>query len=203
MNKKKILNMENVIENYFIEKKIIISKLDFKKIEHLVDELVKLRSKKGRLIFLGIGGSAGNCSHAVNDFRKLCGIESYCPTDNVSEITARTNDDGFETIFSKWLKVSNLNKNDALFIMSVGGGDKKKNVSVNLINAIKYAKKVRSKVFSIVGKKEGFAYVHSNISIFVDVENKKHLTPHAESFQTAIWHSIVSHPKLQIHKTKW
>ncbi len=193
----------NFIANFFSEHIFSINKLNYLNIEKIVDELSDLRENKGRLFFLGVGGSAGNASHAVNDFRKLCGIECYAPTDNVSELTARTNDEGFQTIFSEWLKCSNLNNKDAIFIFSVGGGDKERNVSVNLISAIDYAKQTNSKIFSIVGRKEGYAFKNSNISVLVETNNSKSITPHSESLQVSIWHSIVGHPKLQKIKTKW
>jgi len=188
---------------YFEELKKTIGFLNLKKIELLVDEIKKISKKKGRIFFLGVGGSAGNSSHAVNDFRKICKIEAYAPTDNVSELTARTNDDGFENIFSDYLRCSNLNKNDAIFIFSVGGGNNKLNISVNLIEAIKFARKKKSKVFSVVGKKDGYSYKNSDISILIPIENKDYLTPISEAMQGVIWHYIVSNKKLQKNKTKW
>ena len=150
-----------------------------------------------------MGGSAGNCSHAVNDFRKLCNVEAYAITDNVSEITARTNDEGFETIFDQYLIISNLRKNDILFIFSVGGGNLKKNVSVNLINAIKLAKKKKAKVLGIVGKKNGYTYKNGDVVLDIDTKDKKLITPISESYQAVIWHLLVSHPLLAKNKTKW
>ena len=191
------------IHNFFNEVKNIAEKIDKKDIQKLAESINDVRKKKGRLFFLGVGGSAGNCSHAVNDFRKLCNIESYSPTDNVSELTARINDEGWDSSFSEWLKVSNLKKDDALFIMSVGGGNLKKKVSVNLVNAIKYSKTKKSKVFGIVGKKNGYTRVHANVSVLVPNINDKLITPHTEAFQAVIWHCLVSHPLLQIRKTKW
>lgn len=179
------------------------NKINLKKIEDIAIELSNIKKKNGRLFFLGVGGSAGNCSHAVNDFRKLCEIECYSPTDNVSELTARTNDEGWKTVFIEWLKISKLNKNDAIFIFSVGGGNKKKKVSENLISAIDYAKEKRAKVFSFVGKKDGYAYKNSNISILISVVDQKMITPFSESFQVVLWHLLVSHPKLKIKATKW
>ena len=188
---------------YFTELKRTLNFLNLKKIDLLVDEIKKISKKKGRIFFLGVGGSAGNSSHAVNDFRKICKIEAYAPTDNVSELTARTNDDGFENIFSDYLKCSNLNKNDAIFIFSVGGGNYKLNISVNLIKAIKFAKKKKSKVFSIVGKKDGYSYKNSDVSILIPIENKIYLTPISEAMQGVIWHYLVSNTKLQKNNTKW
>ncbi len=173
------------------------------KINELINHLFLLRKKSGRLFILGVGGSAGNASHAVNDFRKLCEIEAYTPTDNVSEITATTNDEGFENIFYNYLIRSKIKSKDALLIFSVGGGNKKKKISTNLIKAINLAIKKKLKVFSIVGKKDGYAYKKSNLTILVSAKSKKFLTPIAESLQTYIWHCLVSHPKLQINKTKW
>ena len=191
------------IHNFFNEVKNIAEKIDKKDIQKLAESINDVRKKRGRLFFLGVGGSAGNCSHAVNDFRKLCNIESYSPTDNVSELTARINDEGWDSSFSEWLKVSNLKKDDALFIMSVGGGNLKKKVSVNLVKAIMYAKTKKSKVFGIVGKKNGYTRVHANVSVLVPNINDKLITPHTEAFQAVIWHCLVYHPLLQIRKTKW
>ena len=190
-------------QNFFIYFKKSLEKLNINKIDQLARELKAIRNKKGRVFFLGVGGSAGNASHAVNDFRKICNIQCYCPTDNISEITARTNDDGFENIFSEFLKCSNLNKNDAIFIFSVGGGNQKKKVSLNLIKAIKYAKIKKTKIFSIVGKKDGYSYKNSNISILIPSYNKKFVTPISEAMQSVIWHYLVSNKVLQINKTKW
>jgi D-sedoheptulose 7-phosphate isomerase len=176
---------------------------DLIQIENLVNEINKIKKNKGRIFFLGLGGSAGNSSHAVNDFRKLCEIECYAPTDNVSELTARTNDEGWKTIFIEWLKISNLNKKDAIFIFSVGGGNKEKKVSENLIYAINYAKYKKAKIFSFVGKNDGYAYKKSNISILIPIIDSKMITPFSESFQTILWHLLVSHPKLKKKPTKW
>ena len=191
------------VNNFFDEVKIIANKIDKKDLENLAKQIHIVQKKKGRIFFLGVGGSAANSSHAVNDFRKLCNIESYTPTDNVSELTARINDEGWDTSLSNWLRVSKLNKNDAIFILSVGGGNLKKKVSVNLINAIKYAKKVKSKIFGIVGKKDGYTRINAHVSILIPNVNDKLITPHAEAFQAVVWHCLVSHPLLQVHKTKW
>ena len=186
---------KNIIESLF--------NLDEKKINQTILLLKKLRKNKGRLFIIGVGGSAGNASHAVNDFRKLCNIDAYTPVDNISEITAKTNDEGFETIFDSYLKLTNFNRNDLLMIFSVGGGNIKKNVSVNLIRAIKYAKSKKAKSISIVGKSDGYAYKNSDINILINVKDKKLVTPISETFQTLIWHLLVSHPQLQLNKTKW
>ena len=177
-----------------------INSLDYERIKKLILEIKQIK-KKGRIFFLGVGGSAGNSSHAVNDFRKLCNIECYSPTDNVSEVTARTNDEGFKTIFLEYL-VTKLTKNDAIFIFSVGGGNLKK-VSVNLIEAIKFAIKKRAKIFSITAKSNGYSNKNSNINILVNIKNKKFVTPISESVQAYIWHLIVSSKELAENKTKW
>tara|TARA_B100000787_G_scaffold24505_2_gene16382 strand:+ start:37 stop:627 length:591 start_codon:yes stop_codon:yes gene_type:complete len=191
------------IKNFFSEVISIAEKINKSEIQKLAENINNVRKKRGRLFFLGVGGSAGNCSHAVNDFRKLCNLESYSPTDNVSELTARINDEGWDSSFSEWLKVSNLKKEDALFIMSVGGGNLKKKVSVNLVNAIKYAKIKKLKVFGIVGKDNGYTRLHADVSVLVPNVNDKLITPHSEAFQAVIWHCLVSHPLLQTRKTKW
>tara|TARA_B100001093_G_scaffold425217_1_gene418657 strand:- start:1777 stop:2361 length:585 start_codon:yes stop_codon:yes gene_type:complete len=177
--------------------------LDSSKIERAMFLLKKLQKNNGRLFIIGVGGSAGNASHAVNDFRKLCDIDAYTPIDNVSEITAKTNDEGFDTIFDSYLKLSKFTMKDILMVFSVGGGNIKKNVSVNLIKAVKYAKSKKGKTICIVGRKDGYAYKNSDVSIFVNVADKKLVTPVSETFQTLIWHLLVSHPKLQVNKTKW
>jgi D-sedoheptulose 7-phosphate isomerase len=191
------------IKKYFNLIAEVLKTIESKNLYKIIEILRKTRLSKGRLFIIGVGGSAGNASHAVNDFRKLCGIDAYAPTDNVSEITARTNDQGFEFIFSEYLKTSKLSSKDTLLIFSVGGGNEKKKVSINIINAIKLAKTKKSKIISIVGKNDGFAYNNSNVCIFVNSKNKNLVTPVSESFQTIIWHLLVSHPKLQINPTKW
>ena len=187
------LYFENILKS--------MQSLDLDLIEKSVLLLKELRKTRGRLFLIGVGGSAGNASHAVNDFRKLCNIDAYTPVDNVSEITARTNDEGFENIFDSYLKLCKLNRNDILMIFSVGGGNQKKKVSVNIIKAIKFAKIKKSKIISIVGKPDGYAYKNSDIKILIKVKDKKLVTPVSETFQVLIWHLFVSHPKLQINKT--
>jgi len=179
------------------------SNLDKIIINKIILELQKVQIKKGRLVILGVGGSAGNASHAVNDFRKLCKIDAYTPIDNVSEITARTNDEGWETVFDSWMKIFKLNKNDKILIFSVGGGNVKKKVSINLVRAINYAKKCKSKVISIVGKNNGYAFKKSDLCLLIPTKNSKNVTPISEAFQAVVWHLLVSHPLLQKNKTKW
>ena len=187
-----------------LDESIEITKLiDPEVIERIVGLLVDVKSKGGRLFVLGVGGSAANASHAVNDFRKLAGIETYAPTDNVAELTARTNDEGWQTVFSGWLKVSKLNSKDCLFILSVGGGNKEKNVSPNLIEAIDLAKEVGARVTGIVGRDGGYTALNADVCLVVPTANPNTVTPHSESFQTVIWHLMVSHPKLKSNPTKW
>jgi D-sedoheptulose 7-phosphate isomerase len=165
--------------------------------------LQNTKATGGRIFFLGVGGSAGNCSHAVNDFRKIVGIECYAPTDNVSELTARTNDDGWASIFVEWLKISKLAAKDALFIMSVGGGNLEKNISPNLVEAIKHAKLVGAKVTGIVGRDGGYTAQTADACVIVPTVNAETITPHSEAFQAVVWHLLVSHPKLKANQTKW
>lgn len=191
------------IKDYFQKISLISQIIDINELNDLVHELQKLKRRNGRLFILGVGGSAGNASHAVNDFRKLCNIESYCPTDNVSELTARINDEGWNSSFENWLKASNIKKTDSIFVLSVGGGSKTKKVSVNIIKAIDYAKKKKIKIFGIIGKKNGYAKLRGNKVIVVPEVDKKMITPFSESFQAVIWHCLVSHPLIQERKTKW
>jgi D-sedoheptulose 7-phosphate isomerase len=181
----------------------IIKKMDLLAIERIAELLSQVKLDGGRIFFLGVGGSAGNCSHAVNDFRKIVGIEAYAPTDNVSELTARINDDGWASVFVNWLKISKLNAKDVLFIMSVGGGNLKKNISSNLIEAIKLAKSVQAKVIGIVGLKDGYTAQFADICVIVPTVNPNTITPHSEAFQAVVWHLLVSHPKLKKNETKW
>ena len=193
----------NHIYNYFSLIPELIKKINKDEINNVVKYLSAVKKKKGRIFFLGVGGSAGNCSHAVNDFRKICEIESYTPTDNVSELTARINDDGWDSSFKNWLEISQLNSKDVLFIFSVGGGNLIKKVSVNLIKAIDYAKIKKSKVLGIVGRDGGYTAKKGDAVIIIPTLNKKLITPYAESFQSVIWHCLVTHPKLQSKKMKW
>lgn len=191
------------INQYLNETQQIINQLDTQTIHALITLLVELKEKNGRLFILGVGGSAANASHAVNDFRKIVGIEAYSPIDNVSELTARTNDEGWESVFSQWLKVSQLNAKDMLFILSVGGGNEKKNVSVNLIKAIDYAKQCQSKIIGITGRDGGYTAKKADACLIIPTISASNTTPHAEAFQAMIWHLLVSHPSLKSSPTKW
>ncbi len=190
-------------KNYIKESIDILNNIDLVKLEKMIALIANVRKTKGRIFFLGVGGSAANASHAVNDFRKLACIESYAPTDNVSEITARTNDEGWKTVFKEWLKISKLSKKDLVFIFSVGGGNKEKKVSENLVEAINYAKKIGSKICGVVGKNGGYTNKVTNFCLRIPSKNPKLITPHTEGFQAVIWHLIISHPKIQKNKTKW
>jgi D-sedoheptulose 7-phosphate isomerase len=181
----------------------IITKIDVNDCEKCVRELRQLRDRGGRLFILGVGGSAANASHAVNDFRKIAGLEVYAPTDNVSELTARTNDEGWATVFSEWLRGSRLTAQDALLILSVGGGSLENNVSPNLVAALKLAKEIGAKVIGIVGKDGGYTARVADACVIVPTVNPANITPHAEAFQAVIWHLWVSHPDLKVNQTKW
>jgi len=185
------------------EAREILDRLDVDAIEKMAELIKGLRDAQGRLFFLGVGGGAANCSHAVNDFRKLCMIEAYAPTDNVSELTARTNDEGWSTVFVEWLRVSRLQEKDLLFIMSVGGGNAEKNVSPNLVSALQYAKSVGAKVVGIVGRDGGYTVMVADACVIIPSLNNETVTPHVEAFQAVIWHLLVSHPMLKQSKTKW
>ena len=193
----------NFVQTHLAEAIRIIEQLDADRIEALAQELVALRARGGRLFFLGVGGSAGNCSHAVNDFRKIAGIEAYAPTDNVSELTARTNDEGWHTIFAEWLRVSRLNSKDALFILSVGGGNLDKNISPNLVHAVQLAKQVGAKVLGIVGRDGGYTAQMGDAVVVVPTVNPDSITPHSEAFQAVIWHLLVTHPDVKASQSKW
>jgi D-sedoheptulose 7-phosphate isomerase len=181
----------------------IIKKIDVAAIEKMANLLANVKQDGGRIFFLGVGGSAGNCSHAVNDFRKIVGIESYAPTDNVSELTARTNDEGWPTIFVEWLKISKLSSKDMLFIFSVGGGNLEKNISPNLVEALKLAKTVGSKVVGVVGRDGGYTAQVADACVIIPTVNPDNVTPHSEAFQGVVWHLLVSHPSLKANQTKW
>jgi D-sedoheptulose 7-phosphate isomerase len=181
----------------------IINLIDDLQIEKMVDLIANMKIDGGRIFFLGVGGSAGNCSHAVNDFRKIVGIESYAPTDNVSELTARTNDEGWASIFIEWLKISKLSKKDLLFIFSVGGGNLENNISPNLVEALKYGKQIGSKIVGVVGRDGGYTAKVADVCVIIPTVNANNITPHSEAFQAVIWHLLVSHPKLKTKQTKW
>lgn len=193
----------NFTESFLAEVQKVTAGLNVAAIEKMVDELAALRERGGRLFILGVGGSAGNASHAVNDFRKICGFEAYAPTDNVSELTARTNDEGWATVLAAWLTGSRINGRDALLIFSVGGGNLEKNVSPNLVSAIQLAKSVGASVLGIVGRDGGYTAKEANACVIVPTVNPDHITPHSEAFQAVVWHLFVSHPKLKVNRTKW
>ena len=193
----------NYAQQHLDEASQIIKQLDVDAIEKMADLLSKLKTTGGRLFFLGVGGSAGNCSHAVNDFRKIVGIESYAPTDNVSELTARTNDEGWDTVFSEWLKISKLSSTDAVFILSVGGGNLEKNISPNLVSALKHAKHIGATVMGVVGRDGGYTAKVADACVIIPTVNADTITPHSEAFQAVVWHLLVSHPKLKAKQTKW
>jgi len=193
----------NYIKQYLDEVKRAVDSIHQNDIQRIVELLIQLRQEGGRLFFLGVGGGAANASHAVNDFRKICGIEAYTPIDNVSELTARTNDSGWESVFVDWLKGSKLTSSDGVFVLSVGGGNSEKNISVNLIRALDYAKGIGAKVFGIVGRDGGYTAKIADACVIVPTVNHETITPHTESFQSVILHLIVSHPSLKISEMKW
>jgi D-sedoheptulose 7-phosphate isomerase len=190
-------------KQFLAEVQQVTAQLNEAAIEKSADELAAIRARGGRLFILGVGGSAGNAGHAVNDFRKICGFEAYAPTDNVSELTARTNDEGWATVFSEWLKGSRINAKDGLLIFSVGGGNLEKNVSPNLVSAIQLAKQAGASVIGIVGRDGGYTAKEATACVIVPTVNPTHVTPHSEAFQAVIWHLFVSHPKLKVAQTKW
>jgi D-sedoheptulose 7-phosphate isomerase len=190
-------------KNYLDEVSEIAGKLDRQAIDRAIELLVQVRARGGRIFFLGVGGSAANCSHAANDFRKIADIECYAPTDNVSELTARTNDDGWDTVFAKWLEISRLSNKDAVFILSVGGGNAEKNVSPNLIEALKYAAQVGATILGVAGRDGGYMAQVADACVIVPTVNANAVTPHTEAFQGVIWHLMVSHSLLKQSPTKW
>lgn len=191
------------IDKYFAEVSKISALLDKNQILKMVRELKLIKAKGGRLFFLGVGGGAANASHAVNDFRKICGFEAYTPLDNVSELTARVNDDGWESVFVEWLKGSKLCEKDGVFVLSVGGGNSEKNISSNLVVALKYAKSKKAKVFGVVGRDGGYTARLADVCVVIPPINAETITPHTESFQAVVWHLIVSHPELKAFEMKW
>lgn len=190
-------------ERYLQEAAEIIGRLDREAIERAASLLAATRARGGRLFFLGVGGSAANCSHAVNDFRKIAGFEAYTPADNVAELTARTNDDGWDSVFVNWLKGSRLSRNDAIFVFSVGGGDRKRNISVNLVNALEYARECGATIVGVVGRDGGFTARNADAVVIVPTVTPERVTPHAEAFQAVIWHLLVCHPALQQTPATW
>jgi D-sedoheptulose 7-phosphate isomerase len=190
-------------EQYLDEVAQILKALDRQAIEHMAKEIGELRARTGRIFFLGVGGGAGNASHAVNDFRKIAGIEAYTVTDNVSELTARINDDGWDSSYAEWLRGSRLRDTDMLFVFSVGGGDEARNISPNIVKALQYAKSVGARICGVVGRDGGFTARVADACIVVPVVNPGTVTPHTEAFQAVIWHLLVSHPLLKASQTKW
>jgi len=190
-------------EKFLAEAAEIVARLDRASLEKAAKMIGELRATGGRLFILGVGGSAANASHAVNDFRKIAGIEAYAPTDNVSELTARTNDEGWATVFEGWLKTSKLQARDAVLIFSVGGGDVERNVSPNLVAALKLAKAVGAKIIGVVGRDGGYTAKVADVCVLVPVVNPVHVTPHSEAFQAVVWHLLVSHPAVKVEQTKW
>lgn len=191
------------ISNYFEQVGEIARRLDQARVETMVDGLVALRERGGRLFLLGVGGSAANCAHAVNDFRKLCDIEAYAPTDNVSELTARTNDEGWETVFAGWLRTSRLTRKDAVLVFSVGGGNRERKVSMNIVRALEFVRESGATIFGVVGRDGGYTAVVGDCVLVLPTVDPALVTPHAEAFQAVVWHCLVSHPKLQRQATKW
>lgn len=194
---------KNYIESYLSEAKQIIDEVDTNQIQKSVDLLLKVKNQGGRLFILGVGGGAGNATHAVNDFRKIVNMESYTPTDNVSELTARVNDDGWETSFAKWLEVSRINSKDCILVFSVGGGNEEKNISANIVHALKLAKKVGACVLGVVGRDGGYTAKVADACVIIPTVNSETVTPHTEAFQAVIWHLMVSHPSLLENEMKW
>ena len=190
-------------KTFFAQVSAIATDIDHSKVERLASELATLRERGGRLFVLGVGGSAANASHSVNDFRKLCGIEAYAPVDNVSELTARANDEGWDTIFTGYLNVSRAGADDAIFVFSVGGGDAERNISSNIVKAVDMAKARGMKVYGVVGRDSGHTAIHGDTVVVVPVVDPALRTPHSEAFQAVVWHCLVSHPVLQKNATKW
>lgn len=193
----------NHVESFFSDAAKICATIDYGAIDRIAQSLRSIRDQGGRLFILGVGGSAANASHAVNDFRKLCNLEAYAPTDNAAELTARTNDEGWETVFAGWLRISRLGSKDGVLVLSVGGGNAERNVSVNIIRGVDFAKECGAKVFGIVGRDGGHVAKIADIAVIVPTVDPKLVTPHAEAFQAVVWHCLVSHPVLQSQNTKW
>jgi D-sedoheptulose 7-phosphate isomerase len=195
--------MDDYIKKFMEEVGQVARKIDPSAVEQIIEYLVSIRERAGRLFFLGIGGGAGNATHAVNDFRKIAGIESYAPTDNVSELTARTNDQGFNTVFTEWLRTSRLSANDAVFVFSVGGGNKQENISANIVEALEYAAAVGATILGVVGRDGGFTAKVADACVVVPVVSPDTVTAHTESFQAVVWHLLVSHPRIKVNEMKW
>ena len=195
--------MSRYIKDFLLNTKRTLVELDQNIVRDIVLCLKKVKKNKGRIFFLGVGGGAGNATHAVNDFRKICGMEAYTPTDNVSELTARTNDDGWESVFEEWLKGSCLRTSDCVFVFSVGGGNLEKNVSANLVRALVYAKSIKAKILGVVGRDGGYTAKVADACCLIPVVNPVNTTPHTEAFHAVVWHALVSHPKLKVSETKW
>ena len=193
----------NFVEDYLRQTSKIATQIDKEKINLLVQEICKIRDQNGRIFFIGVGGSAANCSHAVNDFRKIAGLECYAPSDNVSELTARANDDGWDSIFASWLKTSKLTSKDAVFVFSVGGGSLEANISPNIVRAIDLAKSVNATVLGVVGKDNGYTNRVGDVCVVIPTVDDYLITPHAEGFQSIVWHLLVSHPLIKASQTKW
>ena len=191
------------IKQYIADTKQIIDLIDIEQIQMMINLLNNLKESKGRLFILGVGGGAGHASHAVNDFRKICGIEAYAPTDNVSELTARINDDGWDTAYLNWLKGSNLDNDDVLLVFSVGGGNLEKRISVNIVNSLQYAKELGTKICGVVGRDGGYTLKVADACVLIPLVNNDTITPHTEGFQAIVWHLLVSHPELQKYEMKW
>ena len=195
--------MRDFISNYLNEVSKIASSIDHAEVASVANELMHIKKNNGRVFFIGVGGSAGNASHAVCDLRKITEIECYAPSDNISELTARVNDEGWDTVFSAWLRISNLGSKDAIFVLSVGGGSLEKNISPGLVTAIEFGKQRDAKILGIIGKEEGYTRKVADASILIPTINKDHITPHSESFQTVLWHLFASLPELKVNATKW
>lgn len=190
-------------KRYFEEVQTIARTIDLNLVEKMVETIHNVKKNQGRLFFIGVGGSAANCTHAVNDFRKIGGIECYTPNDNVAELTARTNDEGWDTVYAPWLKCSHLNEKDAVFVFSVGGGSKEKNVSVNLIHALDYAKKIGSKILGVTGRDGGYTAQMADACVIIPTISQDTITPHAESWQAVVWHMLVTDPRIMAMSNKW
>jgi D-sedoheptulose 7-phosphate isomerase len=195
--------MSNFTREYLSEAAAVLDAIDPDAIEAVVEIVAGTREKGGRLFFLGVGGSAANASHAVNDFRKIAGIESYAPTDNIAELTARANDDGWETVFARWLAGSRLTAKDLIFVLSVSGGDVKRQLSLNIVAALQYAQEIGTPIVGILGDAGGFTAQVADACVIIPPVNREHVTPHSEGFQAVIWHLMVTHPKLKRERTKW